>query len=463
MNKHYKISSLLAVGIISLAVMSSCVGPVSASDSDSNSGSNSTSPSPTEDVTVKFWHTMGQANTTLLNTMITQFNAIYPNIKIEHSSQGGYDDLKSKLKTAIAGGTEPTMAFCYPDHVADYLASGASLDLTSFISDPEIGFVESDGSHVDGTSGNTVYGKDDFVKGYWDEGAEYTSEGVYSVPFSKSTEALFYNKDFFDANDLQVPETWDEMWTLCAQIKAIAPSVTPLGYDSDSNLFITMCEQRGIPYTSATGDHFLFSNPQAKAMVAELKGYYDEGLLVTKGASPNSGYTSTQFTNGEVMMTIGSTGGTSYNQTNNFVVGVAVPPTTTIGDPAVISQGPSITFFKRSSTAQLRAAWQFYRFISNSANSAAYAILTGYEPVRISSYETANYQSHLNPTGEQSLFNKVAKITYNMKDSYFNSPVFVGSATARVQVGNIIAQVFLGEQTIDQAFETAMTNCVFSA
>jgi hypothetical protein len=89
--------------------------------------------------------------------------------------------------------------------------------------------------------------------------------------------------------------------------------------------------------------------------------------------------------------------------------------------------------------------------------------LTGYEPVRISSYETANYQAHLNPTETPTLFNKVANITINMRDSYFNSPVFVGSSTARVQVGNIIAQVFLGEQTVDEAFQTAMTNCVYAS
>jgi hypothetical protein len=45
----------------------------------------------------------------------------------------------------------------------------------------------------------------------------------------------------------------------------------PLGYDSDSNFYITLSEQKGIPFTSATGDHYLFNNAGAKAMVTDLK------------------------------------------------------------------------------------------------------------------------------------------------------------------------------------------------
>ena len=33
----------------------------------------------------------------------------------------------------------------------------------------------------------------------------------YSLPFNKSTEVLYYNKTFFEENNLTVPTTWDEM------------------------------------------------------------------------------------------------------------------------------------------------------------------------------------------------------------------------------------------------------------
>ena len=445
---------LLFAALLSLASCSPATN-----DGDSSDGT----------VTVEFWHTMGKANQDILVSMISAFEAENPGIKIKQSAAaGGYDDLEALILKNVQTGTLPTMAFCYPDHVAEYLSSGGSegivSDMTSYINDPEIGFTASEGSHKD-SNGNVVYGKDDYVKTFWEEGSSYTKSGVYSVPFAKSTEALFYNKDVFDQNNWTVPTTWDQMWTLCEEIKATYGDeiVAPLGYDSDSNLFISFCEQRDIPYTSATGDqHYLFDNEKAKAMVTDLKAKYDEGLFITKGSSGNNTYTSSKFTAGEILMSIGSTGGTTYNQTMNFTVGVAEPPAYDLSKKAVISQGPSICFFngisQNATPKQLRAAWKFYKFISSAENSTNYAITTGYQPVRTSSYETATYKSFASDT--TSLMNKVASVSSGMLESYFNSPVFVGSAKARNEVGSLISAVLLGSKTVDQAFEDAFSNCV---
>ena len=53
---------------------------------------------PTENVTVVFWHTMGKENQIILDGWIEEFTAMYPNIKIEHAAQGGYDDINDKIK-----------------------------------------------------------------------------------------------------------------------------------------------------------------------------------------------------------------------------------------------------------------------------------------------------------------------------------------------------------------------------
>ena len=418
-------------------------------------------------VTVTFWHTMGKSNQDLLQSMIKSFNKVYPDIEIKESAAAGsYEDLQNTILKNVSTGNLPTMAFCYPDHVAEYLASGGTgivQNVSSFIDDSEIGFKKEEGCHKD-QDGNEVYGKDDYVKTFWDEGSNYTKDGVYSVPFAKSTEALFYNKDMFDENGWSVPQTWDQMWSLCREIKANYPDVIPLGYDSDSNLFISMCEQMGIPYTSATGNHYLFDNDKAKAMVADLKSKYDEGLFITKGSSGNNTYTSTKFTNAEILMSIGSTGGTTYNQSMNFVVGVAEPPAIDMNKKAVVSQGPSICFFnskgKNSTNSQLRAAWQFYKFISTAENSTLYSVSTGYQPVRTSSYETETYKQYSSDT--TSLLNKVAKVSSGMLDAYFNSPVFVGSAKARTEVGSLVTAVLLGNKTVNDAFTDAFSNCVNS-
>ena len=422
---------------------------------------------------VVFWHTMGATNQEYLNAFIKSFEEENPDIKVTHAAQGGYTDIESKLLKAIPAKTTPTMAFCYPDHVANYIKSGSAVKLNDYINNAEYGLTADEL-------------KDYQDAGFWSEGSDsYGADGsVYSVPFSKSTEVLFMNttwmvkNGFVDANDPTkpfVPTTWEEMWDLCAKIKAKDESITPLGYDSDDNMFITLCEQYGIPYTSLVDGmgSIDFNNAQAKALVTELKGYYDKGYFKTKGTLPNNSYTSTQFVEEKLIMSIGSTGGTKYNvpTTDNgdmaFNVEVFRIPQANPNAPKVISQGPSITFFKNSqiSEAQVVASWKFYKHITNAYNSAAYAIFTGYEPVRESSYTSDIYQSHLNATGEDvTLFTKVANLTATeeIKKAYFFSPVFVGSSVARQQAGGIITQVLLGEKTVDEAFDDAETETIFA-
>lgn len=414
-------------------------------------------------VHVKFWHTMGQANQDLLDRMISEFEAANPDVKIEAYSQGGYDDIAKKINDAIPAGTTPTMSFCYPDNVASYLTAGAIEDMSSYVTNEEYGLNEEG------------QGVEDFVESYWNEGKNYQQEGLYSLPYARSTEAIFYNASLFEDKGWTIPTTWDEMWTLCATIKSTMGDKIdyPLGYDSDSNLFITFCEQNNIPYTTKAGDkaedHFLFVNAQAKSMVQDLKAKYESGLFVTKGCRSNSEYTSTAFTSGKIAMSIGSTGGTTYNKSLNFEVGVApIPGTST--NRHVITQGPSVCFFKRAKTAEKIAAWKFYKHITNTTNSANFSIRTGYEPVRTSSLGSDSYKAYLDQGGADyvareggNLLACAARCTKeNYVGQYFSSDVFAGSDTARDEVGGIIANYFLGTKTLDAAFDEALTNCLFA-
>lgn len=427
------------------------------------------------DITVTFWHTMGAKNMEYLDAMITNFNAIYPNITIEHDAQGGYDDIKEKILTAIPANNTPVMAYAYPDHVAEYIDAGASVRLNDYIADPVIGF-----GADDGISTGRQDGVEDYVAGFWQEGASYDNIGsVYSVPYTKSTEALFVNKTFLinngfvdaDGNPIY-PTKWENeadptdytaMINLCRAIKAKYPNITPLGYDSDDNLYITLSKQYDIPYTSLTeangsirGSIDFAKDIKAVEMVKKVKTWFDEGLIVTKGTLPNNTYTSTKFTGQEIIMSVGSTGGTSYNVpakdsdgNYEFEAEVIPVPQNNSENPAIISQGPSITFFQNKNITKLQkaAAWLFYKFITNTENTAAWSIKTGYEPVRLSAYNSSVYQAHLNKLGtaQETLYTKVANMTVTVTDWYFTSPAFKGSATARQQVGGIITTVCLND------------------
>jgi multiple sugar transport system substrate-binding protein len=144
---------------------------------------------------VIFWHTMGKANQEILDAAIRTFQQENPDIVIEHAQKGDYNECRVAVENAIAAGDVPTMAYCYPDHVANYLTSNAVVNINDFLNNPELTFTEEDGL------------QSDFIEAYWEEGLSYTQEGMYSVPFSKSTEVMFYNKTVFQDHGWQVPTT----------------------------------------------------------------------------------------------------------------------------------------------------------------------------------------------------------------------------------------------------------------
>lgn len=437
-------------------------------------------------VHISFWHTMGQTNQAWLNERITEFNAMYPDVVIEHTAQGGYDDLKGKISKAIPAGTTPTMAYCYPDHVADYLVAGAVEELTPYIDDATIGLGKKE---EDKDLGDL--GKDDFITAYWNEGNAYVNgdgtaaPGVYSLPFSKSTEVMFYNKTAFDENNWTVPTSWNELWAWAKKAKEKYPGVIPVGYDSDANFLITLFEQYQIPYTSATTTpdkgHFLFNNKRAKDLVRDLADYYAEKLFVTQGTSSQNTYTSNLFVKGAVsggcLVTIGSTGGTGYNFPSKqndkgetvsgsaFEVGVAEVPQADESNKKIIMQGPSMCFFKRASQEQKKYAWLFYKYLTNTDNSASYSFLTGYQPVRTSSFSSPYYDEFKEGQDEGTKYELIHKVTQflpQVKDDYFTSPAFEGSTAARDQMEGLLAAVCNNGTSVDKAFEDAETNCVFA-
>ncbi|MBR3904784.1 MAG: extracellular solute-binding protein, partial [Clostridia bacterium] len=158
------------------------------------------------EVTIRFYNSMGKTNTPVLDKYIVEFNKLYPNIKVEYSALGGYDDVRDQISKEIPEGIEPNVAYCYPDHVALYNLAKAVQTLDAYI-DSTATVTLADGTTT--TFGLTPEQKADFIEGYYNEGKQFGDGLMYTLPMSKSTEVLYYNKTFFDANGLTPPTTWD--------------------------------------------------------------------------------------------------------------------------------------------------------------------------------------------------------------------------------------------------------------
>ncbi|MBO4873634.1 MAG: extracellular solute-binding protein [Lachnospiraceae bacterium] len=424
------------------------------------------------DVTITFYHTMGSNLHDVLVIYIEEFNKLYPNIHIQEEQVGGYDDVRDQISTQITVGNQPNIAYCYPDHVALYNLAKAVATLDDLI-DSKIEVTRADGSKE--ILGLTDEQKADFIEGYYNEGRQFGDGLMYTMPFSKSTEVLYYNKTFFDEHNLTLPKTWDEMEELCKQIKAIDPNSIPLGYDSEANWFITMCEQLKSPYTSATEPHYVFDNDTNKAFVKKFRSWYQNGLMTTQ--TIYGAYTSGLFvaeSGTRSYMSIGSSAGATHQRPTAvdgvypFDVGITTIPQADASNPKVISQGPSVCIFQKSNPQEVVASWLFVKFLTTSVEfQAEFSIASGYVPVLKSVQTVPAYADFLNKADGGSHISALsAKVCLEQVDAYYTSPAFNGSSRARTEVGKLMSKCFSSpasneDKMIADAFEDAVDECEY--
>lgn len=427
--------------------------------------------------TIMFYNTCGDTLQTVISGAIEDFEEKYPGWTVTSSQQAGYDGLFQTIVSDIQAGTTPDLAYCYSDHVAYYLSSNKVLNLSQFINNTgTVTYTNGDGvqTPTEDVIGYTKAELDDFVQSYYTEGeAEnfadsdkygFSAKDVITLPFSKSTELMYYNKSVLDELGIDVPTTWDELWAACEDVKAAYPNSTPLAYDSEANWFITACEQNGWDYTSASGDHYLFNNENTQNWLESLADKYDDNLVTTQ--TIYGSYTSGLFTQGAetgCVFCIGSSGGASYQKTDNFSWGVAAIPGTKKADNtinnSVISQGPSLVMFDNGSDEKATMTWEFMQMLLEPKFQASFSMQSGYNPVRLSTFEIEEYADFLSDgTNITAVAAKVAK-ELSDADAFYTSPAFKGSAFARIQVGSALNYAINRRKTPDKALADAVNSC----
>lgn len=448
--------------------------------------------------------------------LIAAFEKEHPNIKVSMEYKGNYTEIYTAIKNGISTGNYPTIASTYQDNVAVYLDNEISYDMTDFAKE-----LESDS---------------DFNQNYLNIEKGCFNGKYYSLPYSKSGETLAINQTVFDQvgagksgtdtknssgaavytapvakeskTKYEVPQNFYEMIEVARKMKADYPEVfanqrdefgnftaVPFCWDSAENMFITLMKNAGIAYTdgNAIGDvrKNAWNNEQAKALMVQLKKWNNEGLIATQSQLPYTNkdkdyhqYSSTMVTNGVIFMAVSSTAGASYFATQggfqaSLNHGLNYAEGTKAKDAKVISQGPSLTFFKNRDNDVNKAAFEFYQYLTNTENSANLAVNKAYFPLRTSSYQTtqvkaltdavkttdadAAYKAKYNDyTGQALKLNE----TYTTDNSYFMSDVFKGSAETRTAIGNIVKDVFNAsvestntdekiKEVVDKAFSDA--------
>lgn len=419
---------------------------------------------PNEQITIEFWHVYGTSKGDLLDSMIDEFEAMYPNVTVNATMKGNYYDLLNQNKLAISAGVAPTITLGYGGDFAEYNMANAVVPLDDFILHP--------------THGVPIL---DFNLSYLLENAQNPLNLMYSMPFSKSTEVMFLNKTMYETNGITYPTdrpiTYAELDVYAETLVGTGTNQSDylISWDSPANYFIMNSYMFGAPYTSYTGD-VLIDNSVTRDMMTYASTRFTDKTFAFPIAW-NEVYGSNTFKSENVSMLVGSTAGVKYNIPNpgTFEMDVLPVPQYDLNNKAVIQQGPNIGILSNSTDAERLAAWLLIEYLTNTENTAKWAILTGYLPVRYSAINSDLYQEFLsihtldNPY-THTFSSELLEIMASPQDGYYESltadvalsqyeymlfePSFVNigysSSDVRVQAGIAMEVLFIGNGTNDE-------------
>lgn len=430
---------------------------------------------------IKYWHANGAELTTVLEQIKADFEAKYDGkYVVDLTSYGDYQTLRDTIAGSIAAGDAPTAAQTYPDHVSLYLEGNALASLDKYINDPVNGMSADEQAQI--------------IEGFWAEGVIYDEAGTrYAMPFNKSTELMYYNKDMFEKYNWNVPTTWDEVIEICEKFKqtteyqtavtAYEGLVYGLGYDSEANLFITFTQQYGATYTSfdANGQGVFNAfggnaEDTAKSKSA-LNWYYQQYLKknIATTTAFGANYCSDAFKNGQCIMTIGSSAGASYNDGQNsngekFTTGVAPVPQVNPEKGQVIQQGTNVSLFKCADAEVELGGWLWLKHMVSYESALRWATNTSYFPIRKDVINSKQYQNHINgiieievdgqiieQQGQVSLRAQAKKAGIGQQNWFYTNIAFPGSSKARDKAETMVQRLLYGSDnpTVDQVYQEA--------
>lgn len=373
---------------------------------------------------------VGGSAAQLIEKMCADFNTENPDIIVEPVYTGNYDDTVTKIQTAIQGGTPPDVFVSLATQRFTMASTGMAMPLDDLIAADEEGE-----AYIS-----------DFLEGFMED--SYVDGKIYSIPFQRSTEILYYNKDAFKEVGLdpeKAPTTWDELVEYGQKLTNENRYGVGIALNSGSAQwqFTGFCLQNSVNgenLMTEDGKAVLFDTPEnveALQLWLDLQNKYN---IMAPGIVQWTDLP-TQFLAGEVAMIYHTTGNlANISQNAEFEFGTAFLP----GNKrqAAATGGGNFYISNGISQDRVEAAWKFIKFATEPERAAQWSLDTGYVATRKSCFETdllKNYYEELPQAKvayEQIPISKPELTTYNAAEIWrvLNDNIqaaVVGDATAQ--------------------------------
>ncbi len=428
----------------------------------------------TKNMEITFWakNDTNMVQTRIYEKAVEDFEALYPNIKVNLRLYTDYGKIYNDVITNISTGTTPNVCVTYPDHIATYLTGKDTVvGLDELFADERYGL---GGSELKYDSPKM----DEIVPEFLNECI--VGQGYYAIPFMRSTEACYVNKTYVEKLGYSLPETltWDFVYEVSeAALKKGADGnfevngqkvMIPFIYKSTDNMMIQSLKQLDAPYSDSAGNVLLF-NDQTREILKTVSGHAKSGAFSTFKIS---GYPANFLNAGQCIFAVDSTAGATWMGSDaplvdiaedkivDFETQVMTIPQYDPSDPKMISQGPSICIFNKEDPQVVLASWIFAQYLLTNEVQVKYSQTEGYLPVTLKARQSDEYMRYMEEAGTDNNEHyevkiKAAKLLMDNTKNTFVTPVFNGSTSVRDAAGGMIEDVTKSvrrKKTIDDAY-----------
>ena len=423
---------------------------------------------------ITFWakNDTNKTQVKIYNKAVTDFEKLYPNIRVNLRLYTNYGDIYNDVITNISTGTTPNVCITYPDHIATYkTGENIVVPLDDLAGDDKYGLGGSE-LRFEGPT------QEEMIPKFLEEGR--IDDYLYALPFMRSTEACYINKTYVEKLGYEVPDvlTWDYIWEVSeaamekdkdGNFKVNGQNVMiPFLYKSTDNMMIQMLQQLGAGYSTPEGEVLLF-NDTTKELLKEIATHAKSRAFSTFKISS---YPANFLNAGQCIFAIDSTAGATWMGTDaplvdispdkvvEFETAVRPVPQADPDNLQMISQGPSVCIFNKTDPGEVLASWLFAQYLLTNDVQIAYSGTEGYLPVTSKAQQSDEYQEYLAAAGTDTKEHYQIKIDASRlimdhTDETFVTPVFNGSASLRDAAGYLIEDVSKGarrKKEIDDSY-----------
>jgi multiple sugar transport system substrate-binding protein len=328
-------------------------------------------------VEVTLWHNQTGVLAKGFNDMIAEFNSTNgKGITVRGEDQSGgisYTGIYQKMLGAIQAGATPEMVVAVENQVADYAKAGVIVDLDPYINSKK--------------NGLTKESVADIYKPYLESGKypQYGNKSL-SFPFIKSLEVLYRNDDL--AKELgfaAAPKTWDEFEKQAkAALKSDAGGkIIRWGVSTFSiETFLGQVVNRGGSILKSDLSAVAFDGKEGLASLQLLERCVNENWCYI----PKAFDWQDRFAEGNLLY-VGATS-TSIGFITDTLKGKplnwSVMPWPDGGGSAKQIQFGGVVAVTKSTPEKQLAAWEFLKWFADGKQTARWAALSGYMPLRAS-------------------------------------------------------------------------------